>query len=109
MDRRFGMRGQVDLPVIQHVDGHAHECRVVDISPRGMVIHRTKALAKRSPRMLYAIELPLGNKRSIRAFARTVWTHGELQAVRYCGMSDADALEIAELVDRVSRGGAVLH
>jgi len=59
MERRFVMRGQVDLPVIQHVDGFAHECRVVNISSRGLVLRQTVSLTLRQPRLIYTLELPL--------------------------------------------------
>jgi hypothetical protein len=104
------MRGQVDLPVIQHVDGFPHECRVVDISSRGLVVQRTKSLASRSERLFYWIELPMeGTDRRIHALARPVWTDGSLIAMRYVAVSEADQLEIAELLDRLGRRGALLH
>jgi hypothetical protein len=110
MERRLGLRGQVDLPVIQHVDGFPHECRVIDISARGLVVQRTKSLASQNERLVYWIELPLDSEgRRIHALARPVWTDGSLQAMRYVAVSDVDQLEIAELLDRLGRQGAVLH
>jgi hypothetical protein len=102
------MRAQIDFPVIQHVDGFGHACRGIDISSRGLVVRRPARLLERDPRLLYSLELRIGD-RSIRTLARTVWTEGPLQAMRYVGMSDADRLEIAEELDRARRGGAVLH
>ena len=120
MERRLGLRGLVDLPVIQHVDGFPHECRVVDISARGMVVQRTKSLALRRSRLLYWLELPImdgddpgkspkGDGRRIHALARPVWTQGTLQAMRYVAVNEVDQLEIAELLDRLGRRGTVLH
>jgi len=112
MERRLGLRGLVDLPVIQHVDGFPHECRVVDISARGLVVQRTKSLASRRTRLLYWLELPLldGEGRRIHALARPVWTQGSLQAMRYVTVNEVDQLEIAELLDRLGRRGTtVLH
>jgi hypothetical protein len=110
MERRFGLRGQVDLPAIQHLDGFSHECRVVDISARGLVVHRTKVLAERPSRLMYRLELPIdGGERLIQAVARPVWTQGVLQAMRYVAVDEVDQLEIAELLDRLGRQGAVLH
>ena len=110
MERRLGLRGQVDLPVIQHVDGFPHECRVVDISSRGMVVQRTKSLAARRSRLLYLMELPLdGQGRRVHALARPVWTHGKYQALRYVAVNEIDQLEIAEMLDRLGRRGTVLH
>jgi hypothetical protein len=115
MERRLGMRGQVDLPVIQHVDGFPHECRVVDISSRGMVVQRTKSLASRRSRLLYLLELPLDEPgksktgRRVHALARAVWTRGRYQALRYVAVNEIDQLEIAEMLDRLGRRGTVLH
>jgi hypothetical protein len=110
MERRLGLRGQVDLPAIQHLDGFCHECRVVDISARGLVVQRTRVLAERPSRLTYRLELPLdGGERCILALARPVWTQGLLQAMRYVAVDEVDRLEIAELLDRLGRQGAVLH
>ena len=109
MERRFGLRGQVDLPAIQHLDGFGHECRIVDISARGLVIQRTKVLAERPARLMYRMELPLDGERRIRTLARPVWTQGLLQAMRYVAVDEVDRLEIAEMLDRLGRRGAVLH
>ena len=110
MERRFGLRGQVDLPVIQHVDGFPHECRVVDISAGGLVVQRTKRLTQRSSRLVYSLELPLdGEGKRIHTLARPVWTDGSLQAMRYVAVNHMDRLEIAELLDRIGRRGAILH
>lgn len=108
MERRLAMRGQIDVPVIQHVDGFPHACRSVDLSCRGLVVQRPTSLAEREPRLLYSIELRIGD-RAIHTLARTVWTEGPLMAMRYVGISDADRLDIAELIDRAHHGGAALH
>ena len=100
----------MDLPVIQHVDGFPHECRVVDISARGLVVHRTKSLSQRRSRLLYWLELPLDRaEHRIHALARPVWTQGSLQAMRYVAVNEVDQLEIAELLDRLGQKGASLH
>ena len=111
MERRLGLRGLVDLPVIQHVDGFPHECRVVDISARGLVVQRTKSLAQRRSRLFYWLELPLFDQegRRIQALARPVWTAGTLQAMRYVAVHEVDQLEIAEMLDRLGKRGTVLH
>jgi hypothetical protein len=110
MERRLGLRGQVDLPAIQYMDGFSHACRVVDISARGLVVQRSKLLAERPLRIMYRLELPIdGGERTIQALARPVWEQGLLQAMRYVGVGEVDRLEIAELLDRIGRHGAVLH
>lgn len=108
MERRLAMRGQMDFPVTQHVDGFPHACRGVDVSSRGLVIVRPPSLVGREPRLVYSIELSLEG-RTIHTLARTVWTEGPLQAMRYVGISDVDRLEIAEVLDEASRRGAILH
>ncbi len=108
MERRLAMRGQIDFPVTQHVDGFPHACRGIDVSSRGLVIQRPQSLAERDPQLVYSIELSLQG-RTIHTFARTVWTDGTLQAMRYVGISDVDRLEIAEVLDDASRKGVVLH
>lgn len=107
-ERRLAMRAQMDFPVIQHVDGFPHSCRGIDISPRGLVVMRPASLAEREPRLVYTIELLIGGH-PIQTLARPVWTEGELQAMRYVGISDADRLDIAEEIDRASQRGIVLH
>ena len=108
MERRSAMRAQIDFPVIQQVDGFSHACRGIDISSRGLVVRRPIGLAERGSRLVYSIELRVG-KRVIHTLARTVWTEGPLQAMRYVGISDADRLDIAEVLDDAGRRGAVLH
>ena len=108
MERRSALRAQIDFPVIQHIDGFSHACRGVDISSRGLVLQRPTSLTERGPRLVYSIELRVG-RRVIHTLARTVWTEGPLQAMRYVGISDADRLDIAEVLDDAGRQGAVLH
>lgn len=108
MERRIGSRGQVDLPVRTLVDGHWHECRVVDLSPTGMVLSRTQSLTRRRPSLLNALTFRLG-EHAIPACARTVWSRGRLQAVRFVVMHDVDRLDIAEHLDRKRRLREPLH
>jgi len=109
MERRNGSRAQVDLPVGAYVDGWWHACRAVDLSPRGMVVQRTKSLAARVVPQLNALSLDLGGKQ-IGVHARTVWHEGRLQAVRFVAMNDVDRLDIAEHLDDVARSRAMrLH
>ena len=51
-----------------------------------------------------AFELSLEDRpRPIRVRARSVWTDGRMQAVRFVAMSDVDRLEIAEHLDALAR------
>ena len=102
MERRIGSRARVDFPAATFVDGHRHECRAVDISSTGMVVHRSKSLAQRTLHELNAMELVMGSQR-IRVRARTVWSRDRLHAVRVVAMNDVDRLDIAEHLDRMAR------
>lgn len=108
MERRIGSRGQVDLPVRTLVDGFWHECRAVDISPTGMVLSRSTSLTRRKTQMLNALTFRLGDS-PIPTCARTVWSRGRLQAVRFVVMHDVDRLDIAEHLDRKRRLREPLH
>jgi hypothetical protein len=109
MERRVSLRAQVDVPVSAMVDGFRHECRAVDLSPTGMVFERTRTLAARALPRLNPFEIHIGEARSIRARARSVWSRGRLLAVRFVSMNDADRLTIAELLDRKARLREPLH
>jgi hypothetical protein len=79
-------------------DGRSVRCRAVDLSTTGALIRHD---AIRAWPMVQHVDLALGDKR-VRAMARTVWCFGELQGVRFVGLSDVDKLEIAEHIDRVA-------
>jgi hypothetical protein len=109
MERRIGSRAQVDLPVLAYVDGHRHDCRAVDISPSGMLVSRTRSLSVRTVSEMTALELHIAEARPIRVRARTVWSDGRFQAVRFVVMNDMDRLSIAEHLDRLARLRQPLH
>jgi hypothetical protein len=109
MERRSGPRAQVDFPLTAFVDGFRHQCRAVELSPRGMVVELTKSLADRCSPAVGAFELRMGGARPIRLRARTVWVRQRLQAVRFVSMQDADRLLIAEHLDQLSSQGNSLH
>jgi hypothetical protein len=109
MDRRHGARAQVDFPVSALVDGHRHRCRAIDLSPTGMVVERSPALAGRALAAVTPFELQLGAQRPIRLRARPVWDRDNLVAVRFVVMSDADRLTIAEHLDHRTRLRQPLH
>lgn len=99
MERRFSPRAQVDVPICALVDGFRHACRAVDLSPTGMVVERSPALASRELPQVSPFEIYLAG-RPIRARARPVWSRDRLVGVRFVWMNDADRLTIAELLDR---------
>jgi hypothetical protein len=96
MDRRYGARINTDFKLTTYRDGHSIGCRAVDLSPTGALIRHRSI---RSWPMVQRLELDLDG-RKVQATARTVWCYGELQGVRFVGLSDVDRLEIAEHIDR---------
>lgn len=108
MERRFSTRAPIDVPICALVDGFRHACRAVDLSPTGMLVERSPALACRELSQVSPFEIYLGD-RPIRARARPVWSRERLTAVRFVWMNDVDRLTIAELVDRERRLRAPLH
>lgn len=109
MERRFSARAQVDVPVTAYVDGVRHACRVVELSAGGMVFQRNDSLARVELPGVHRFELFLGPNRPIRARARSVWSRGELLAVSFVLIHDADRLVIAEHLDKLSRLRQMLH
>ena len=93
---------RTDLPVIAYQDGMAHRVRAVDLSCGGALIQRRST---RQPPMVQRLELCLGEGAPIRGVVRTIWARGELHAVRFVELGDADRLDIAEHIDRLQRPG----
>jgi hypothetical protein len=120
VERRSGIRGRVDFPVVIVSDGFRHQCRAVDLGPTGMVIELPRSLAAREAHLVDAYELLLDGVHLLRLLARPVWRNGTAQAVRFLGlgrtergllerhirtspisgMNDVDRLELAEDLDR---------
>ena len=95
-DRRMGVRMQTTFNVTAFVDGRPVECHGVDLSTTGALVRRGSR--RRAP-LVQHMELDIGD-RLIRGAARTVWAEGDLQAIRFVGLTDVDRLEIAEHIDR---------
>lgn len=93
MDRRSGMRLSTDLAVPNL------KARAVELSVDGALLRRTR---RRQPPLVESLEIELDGV-SIATRARTVWTRGDLQAVRFIGLGEVDRLEIAEHLDRLER------
>ncbi len=98
-DRRMGIRMHTTFSVTAFQDGRPVECRGVDLSTTGALVRRR---TKRDAPMVQHMELDIGD-RLIRGAARTVWTEGDLQALRFIGLTDVDRLEIAEHLDRMTQ------
>ena len=99
MDRRYGARINTDFRLRVHRDGHVVEGRSVDLSPTGALIRHRSI---RSWPMVQKVELDLDGV-PVETYARTAWCFGDLQAVRFVGLSEVDRLEIAEHLDRSQR------
>lgn len=93
---------RTDLPVVAYQDGMAHRVRTVDLSCNGALIQRRST---RLPPMIQRMELHLQGRTPLRGVARTVWSSGDLHAVRFVELSDADRLDIAEHIDRLEGRG----
>jgi hypothetical protein len=82
-------------------------CRGIEVSSSGILIDRGRAIRSTDNRMLVDIELRLPERlRTLRAKARSVWTSGTQQALRFVAISDADRLTLAEHIDLQQLRGA---
>lgn len=99
MDRRFGVRVPTDCRLTAFRGGRALACRAADLSAGGALIRRRRR--DRSRPLVQRFELHLGGGDPVSTLARTVWSRGPWQAVRFVGLSDVDRLEIAEHLDAV--------
>lgn len=95
----MGIRMHTHFQVTAFVDGRPVACHGVDLSTTGALVRRRSG--RRAP-LVQHVELDIGD-RLIRGAARTVWADGELQALRFVGLTDVDRLEIAEHLDRAAR------
>src|SRR5688500_12783938 len=109
MERRTGARAHVDFPLSAFLDGVRHECRAIELSPRGMVIEWPQSFSDRAATPIGAFELHVTGVRPIRLRARTVWGRQRLQGLRFVWIHDTDRLAIAELLDDLVRIGEPLH
>jgi hypothetical protein len=102
IERRRSARMRTDLPVVAYQDGMAHRVRAVDLSCSGALIQRRSA---RHPPMIQRLELHLGGEAPVRGVARTVWSSGDLHAVRFVELDDVDRLDLAEHIDLLQGRG----
>jgi hypothetical protein len=99
LERRHGIRMPSHFHVTTHCDGRRQYCLGLDLSPSGALVRRSSFAP--AP-LVQRLEIELGGRLVLGA-ARTVWSRGELQALRFVGMADVDRLEIAEHLDRLVR------
>ncbi len=97
MERRTGARVGTDFGLTALRDGIRFEGRAVDLSASGALI-RSRGNRRRPP-LIQRLELKLGASKSLKTLARTVWSRGKWQAVRFVGLSEVDRLDIAEHID----------
>ena len=96
-ERRYGARMATDFRLVAFRHGHPKECRALDLSASGALIRRRRPDS--SP-LVQRVRLEMGGA-TVTTYARTVWSRGGLEAVRFVGLSDVDRLEIAEHLDRL--------
>ena len=84
-----------DFRLVAFRHGHPSECRALDLSASGALLRRSRPHA---PPLVQKLRLELGGA-TVTTYARTVWSRGGLEAVRFVGLSDVDRLEIAEHLD----------
>ncbi len=99
MDRRIGARISTDFRLNAVRDGVYSEGRAIDLSASGALIRSRHN--RRRPPLIQRLELELGTPKPMKTLARTVWSKGRLQAVRFVGLSEVDRLDIAEHLDRM--------
>lgn len=127
MERRLSARLRVDLPAWSFEQGPEADpqpqvirrvirrpCRVVDLSPGGMLVLRDRGASRahadeEDPEVngVGAYEVSIPGARPVRARARTVRREGGLYAVKFIVIHDIDRLNIAEAMDRGTK--SLLH
>jgi hypothetical protein len=111
MERRVGLRGRTDFPVLATNGYLAQACRGVEVSSSGIVVDRGRLIDDRRDAPLFlrlSLQLP-ERVRPLTALARPVWSFGTHQALRFVTMSDVDRLTLAEHIDLVHRRGTPLN
>lgn len=102
LDRRVYPRSSVDLPATTIVDVEQRPCRVVEISPSGLVFESDVDMKQDEMPMVQRVDLAVSST-LIRVVARTVWVRAKHVALKFIGLHDVDRLEIAEELDRAAR------
>ncbi len=100
MRGRAGLRAQTDFDVFARDGKMVSRCRGVEVSASGIVIDRGRPVRSTDVRLLLDVELRLPERlRSLHAKARSIWTSGTRQALRFVAISDVDRLTLAEHID----------
>ncbi|HEV8248052.1 MAG TPA: hypothetical protein VGP93_19895 [Polyangiaceae bacterium] len=104
MRSRIGLRARTDFRVIASSGKRNTRCRGIEISSSGIVIDRGVSPADVPFYQWLELHLP-ERLRPLRALARSVWSAGTQQALKFVRISDADRLSLAEHLDLQSRRG----
>ena len=107
MERRLGQRARTDFPVKTRDGQLKSNCRGIEISASGIVLERGRQV-RGGDSMLLDLELSSPERAApIRALARSVWSFGTQQALKFIRISDADRLSLAEHIDLAQLRGAL--
>jgi len=105
LQRRIGVRQKTDLPVILHDGFVPTSGRAIELSATGMVVERSRPLEHNERDRPVGVQIFLPNtKRPIALVARTARMIGNLQALRFAIVNDADRLSLMEHLDRELAG-----
>jgi hypothetical protein len=109
MRGRVGLRARTDFDVVTR-DGHmTARCRGIELSSSGILIDRGRAIRCTDKRLVIDLEMRLPERLcGLRARARSIWTCGTQQALRFVDISDVDRLSLAEHIDLQQLRGATL-
>jgi len=108
LQRRIGVRQKTDLAVILHDGFVPTSCRAVELSATGMVVERSRPLDPTEQQRPVGVQIFLPNStRPIALVARTARMIGNLQALRFAIVNDADRLSLMEHLDRELAGDPV--
>ncbi|HEX9620432.1 MAG TPA: hypothetical protein VF989_09865 [Polyangiaceae bacterium] len=106
MERRIGMRARTDFPVTLHNGMLTARCRVIEVSPSGIIVDRGHPVLVRDTPLVLSLVLRLPERlRPLRALARPIRNFGSQQALKFIRISDVDRLTLAEHLDLVRRRG----
>ena len=97
-ERRFEERARFGgLFVNKHIDGLPHLARVLDLSAGGMMVRKVFEPTKRRSSFAVELGIPWTDER-FWIWTRCVRDWGDLQALRFMGLSDDERGRLAEIV-----------
>jgi hypothetical protein len=116
-DRRAAPRSRSAVYFNKYIDGQPYLCEALELSTSGMLVRRVHE--PDAPRACYAVELALVDVRGSGAAsgpspqtpvegdrlwlcASSVWSDGELEALRFVAQSDDDRRRMERLIAATS-------